>query len=513
MVRAMVRPTSSTAAAAATNNTNTNTNWTSEVINEVIRHCKSLKQLHQAHALTITSGQSSLLQTHILTAFTALLPTPTPAASSSSYALSLFHRIPNPSTFAYNTIIRALTLLSSPLPALDIFLRMRRLSVPPDTHTFPFSLKASSLLPSLSLSQALHSQVFKFGFAADLFVSNTLIHIYSLNNHLHLSSRVFHDAPLKDVVSYNALLNGFLMAGHTLRARQLFDEMPARDAVSWGTLLAAYAQSGGDLCFEAIRLFNRMLASSVRPDNIALVSALSACAQLGDLEQGKSIHLYIKQNRIPINAFLSTGLVDLYAKCGCMETAREIFESSPEKNLFTWNAFLGGLGMHGHGRLLLRYFSRMIEAGMRPDGVSFLGILVGCSHAGLVGEARRIFEEMEEVYGVGRELKHYGCMADLLGRAGLIREAVEMIEGMPMGGDVFVWGGVLGGCRIHGNVEIAEKAAEKVILLNPADDGVYSIMADIYANAGRWDDVARMRGLMNSRQVKKNPGCSLLQFN
>ncbi|XP_034672703.1 pentatricopeptide repeat-containing protein At5g61800 [Vitis riparia] len=494
---------------------------TSEAIN-AIRQCKSLKQLHQVHAHTITTGlsrglhHSSLLLTNILTAFTALLPTtnasPTTPAALTGYALSVFNRIPNPSTFGYNTMIRAHTLLSSPLAALVIFVRMRRLSVPPDTHTFPFCLKACSLLPALSLAQTLHSQAFKFGFGADLFVCNTLIHVYSVNKHLHHACQVFNETSLKDVVSYNALIGGFIKVGDTDRARRLFDEMPIRDAVSWGTLLAGYAQSG-DLCMDAIQLFNRMLISTVRPDNIALVSALSACAQLGELEQGKSIHVYIKQNRIPINAFLSTGLVDLYAKCGCIETAREIFESSPDKNLFTWNALLVGLGMHGRGHLSLHYFSRMIEAGIKPDGVSFLGILVGCGHAGLVCEARKFFQEMEVVYRVPRELKHYGCMADLLGRAGLIREAMEMIERMPMGGDVFVWGGVLGGCRIHGNVEIAEKAAENVMALNPEDDGVYSIMADIYANAGRWEDVARIRRLMHSRQVKKNPGCSLVQLN
>ena len=328
---------------------------------------------------------------------------------------------------------------------------------------------------------------------------------------------MFDETSLKDVVSYNALIDGFVKVGDTGRARQLFDEMPVRDAVSWGTLLAGYAQSRDmDLCMEAIQLFNNMLVSAVRPDNIALVSALSACAQLGELEQGKSIHVYIKQNRIPINAFLTTGLVDLYAKCGCIETARGIFESSQDKNLLTWNALLVGLGMHGRGHLSLHYFSRMIEeAGIKPDGVSFLGILVGCSHAGLVSEARQIFQEMEVVYGVPRELKHYGCMADLLGRAGLIREAMEMIERMPMSmrGDVYVWGGVLGGCRIHGNVEMAEIAAENLMILKPEDDGVYSIMADIYANAERWEDVARIRRLMNSRQVKKNPATSLVQLN
>ncbi|KAL6319246.1 hypothetical protein AAG906_013920 [Vitis piasezkii] len=445
---------------------------TSEAIT-VIRQCKSLKQLHQVHAHTITTGL--LWGLH--------------HSSLSSYRLCPFSLQSHPKPInlwlqhhdSSSHLLSSLSLHLSSLSACAASLSHRTLT--------PFLLPQSLLLlPALSLAQTLHSQAFKFGFGADLFVCNTLIHVYSVNKHLHHACQVFNETSLKDVVSYNALIGGFIKVGDTDRARRLFDEMPIRDAVSWGTLLAGYAQSG-DLCMDAIQLFNRMLISTVRPDNIALVSALSACAQLGELEQGKSIHVYIKQNRIPINAFLSTGLVDLYAKCGCIETAREIFESSPDKNLFTWNALLVGLGMHGRGHLSLHYFSRMIEAGIKPDGVSFLGILVGCGHAGL----------MEVVYRVPRELKHYGCMADLLGQAGLIREAMEMIERMPMGRCVCV-GGVLGGCRIHGNVEIAEKAAENVMALNPEDDGVYSIMADIYANAGRWEDVARIRRLMHSRQ-------------
>ncbi|KAF5932655.1 hypothetical protein HYC85_028826 [Camellia sinensis] len=491
-------------------------------LTDTIKHCKTIKQVHQVHAQVITRGllslfpTSSLLLTTLLHSFTSLLPPPPPPSSSLHHPLSLhyattiFNIIRNPSTFCFNTIIRAHTLLSFPLNALLFFTQMRRLSLPPDAHTFPFALKACAQLRSLSVTCAFHCQSFKFGFSADVFVVNCLIRAYSVMGCIHDAYQVFDESSYRDVVSYNALIDGFVKTGETERARELFEEMPMRDSVSWGTILAGYAKM--NQFKEAIELFDQMVGLEICPDNIALVSALSACAQLGELEKGKTIHNFIEQKGIKKDAFLSTGLVDLYAKCGCIETAMEIFESSHEKALFTWNAMLTGLAMHGHCQLLLDYFSRMVKNGVQPDGVTFLAVLVGCSHAGLIDEARLLFEEMEGIYGVPRELKHYGCMVDLLGRAGLIREAMKMIEDMPMGGDLFVWGGLLGGCRIHGDVEIAEEAAERVMEISPKDGGVYSILANIYANAERWDDLGKMRRLRDCMRVKKNAGCSLIQL-
>lgn len=484
----------------------------------LIVRCKNIKQLHQFHAHTIATGLLSLyprsILTNILHTFTNTLkcsPAPNSPLGLLSYALSVFNSIRNPSTFSYNNIIRAHTLLSSPLPALLLFSRMRRQSIPPDFHTFPFALKASAQLVVLSVAETLHSQSLKLGFAADSFVQNSLIHAYSVSNCIVNAYQVFNESSYRDVVSYNVMIDGFVKAGEIVRGRELFDEMPVRDAVSWNTILTGYAQTNNYK--EAIVFFNQMLALGLKPDNIALVAALSACAHLGELELGKAIHNYIKWNRIPIDCFLSTSLVDLYAKCGCIESARDIFDTSPDKNMFTWNALLVGLAMHGHDHLLLDYFSRMVQAGVQPDGVSFLGVLVGCSHAGLVREAQKLFEEMESIYGVPRELKHYGCMADLLGRAGLIEDAIRMIKRMPMGGDVHVWGGLLGGCGTYGNVEIAKKAAGHVIELKPKDAGVYSIMANIYANAEQWDDVVQIRRSMKTNKVKKKIGCSLIQLN
>ncbi|KAL6996810.1 hypothetical protein U1Q18_006940 [Sarracenia purpurea var. burkii] len=493
-------------------------------LTEAIKQSKTIKQIHQVHAQVISRGllslypSSSFLLTNILHSFTSLLspppplPPPPPLSSLSiRYATAVFDNIKNPSTFCYNTIIRAHTLLSFPLNALLFFTQMRRLSVPPDAHTFPFALKACAQHRSVSLARTLHGQSFKFGFSADIYVVNCLISVYSVSGRIHDGYQVFYEIPYRDVVSYNALIDGYVKAGETGIARELFDKMPIRDAVSWGTLVAGYTKM--NQFKEAIELFDQMIPSEVCPDNIALVSALSACAQLGELEKGKAIHNYIERNGIRKDAFLSTSLVDLYAKCGCILTAKEIFDSSPEKALFTWNAMLTGLAMHGDAHLLLDYFSRMVKARVQPDGVTLLAVLVGCSHAGFVKEAIQLFEDMETVYAVPRELKHYGCMADLLGRAGLIREAMGMIEKMPVGGDVFVWGGLLSGCRIHGNVEIATKAAEHVMEMKPEDGGVYSMLAEIYANAERWDDLANVRRLRDSVKAKKNAGCSLVQLN
>ncbi|XP_015691437.1 pentatricopeptide repeat-containing protein At5g61800 [Oryza brachyantha] len=314
--------------------------------------------------------------------------------------------------------------------------------------------------------------------------------------------------PAPDVVSYNALMDGYVKAGRLGLAMREFEGMPERDAMSWGTVVAGCAKAGR--LEEAVRLFDRMRKEGFRPDDVALAAVLSCCAQLGALEKGREVHDYVRQNIPRPNVFLCTGIVDLYAKCGCVEVAREVFEACPEKNVFTWNALIVGLAMHGHGRVALEYFDRMLVEGFRPDGTTFLGVLIGCSHAGLVDTSRRIFCEMEGKHGVHRELKHYGCMADLLGRAGFIEEAMEMVKKMPMEGDSYVWGGILAGCRMHGNVDYAEVAAQHLLELNPEDGGVYSVMAGIYADASRWEDVARIRKLMDERIGKRNAGCSLI---
>ncbi|KAK9089974.1 hypothetical protein Sjap_023151 [Stephania japonica] len=493
-----------------------------------LKRLNSVQHVKQVHAQSITTGILSLhpcvVLTKILYALSSVVVETERESESESesppcrlllsyYASRIFNQIPTPSTFSYNTIMRTHTLLSSPLAALLLFLRLRRSSLPPDSHTFPFALKAcTSSFPALpALGRSLHSQALVFGFGHHTFVRNTLISFYSTcANSLPHALRLFDEIPQPDVVSYNALLRAFTKAGHIATARILFHQMPIKDAVSWGTLLSGYSHM--NLCKQAIHLLHHMISLGFKPDNVALVSALSACAQVGALEKGEYIHSYVQQNGIRIDSFMSTALVHMYSKCGRLDIAMDVFDAAQHKNLFTWNAMIVGLAMNGHAQRSLEYFMRMKQLSVQPDGVTFLGVLVGCSHSGFLDKARELFHEMESVYGVRRELKHYGCMADLLGRAGLTEEIVEMIEGMPMEGDVFVWSGLLNGCRIRGNVELAEIAAKHIMELDPKDGGVYSIMTTIYANAKRWEDVANVRRLMNVITINKNAGCSTIEI-
>ncbi|XP_062186249.1 pentatricopeptide repeat-containing protein At5g61800-like [Phragmites australis] len=415
-----------------------------------------------------------------------------------------------PDSRPHTLLLVSYSRLARPLPAalLLLFRSSLRLSVAPTRHSLPLAISAASSAGRryLPLALCLHAVAVARNLLLFPHVANALVSLYARHALPDYARRVFDGMPAPDVVSYNALVHGYIRAGRLALAREVFEGMPVRDATSWGTVVAGCAKAGR--LEEAVALFDKMTEEGFTPDDVALAAMLSCCAQLGALEKGREVHEYVKQSKPRPNVFLCTGLVHLYAKCGCVEAAIEVFEACPERNVFTWNALVVGLAMHGHGTVALEYFDRMLAEGIQPDGVTFLGVLIGCSHASLVGMARRVFCEMEGVHNVPRELKHYGCMADLLGRAGLIEEAMDMVRTMPMEGDTYVWGGILAGCRIHQNVEAAEVAARHLLELNPDDSGVYSAMAGIYADAGRWDDVAEIRKLMDERIHRRNVGCS-----
>ncbi|RCV33413.1 hypothetical protein SETIT_7G082100v2 [Setaria italica] len=441
------------------------------------RHRHPLRRVLAAHALAAVAGHLSL-------------PDPGPH----TLLLAAYSRLPRPFPAA---------------PLLLLFRSSLRASVAPTRHTLPLAVSAASSAGRrhLPLALSLHAVAVARNLLPSPHVANALVSLYARHALPDAARRVFDEMPsAPDVVSHNALMHAYVSAGRVGAAREVLEGMPVRDAVSWGTVVAGCAKAGR--LEEAVGLFDRMREEHFRPDDVTLAAVLSCCAQLGALDKGREVHEYVKRTRPCPNVFLCTGLVDLYSKCGCVEAAREVFEACPERNVFTWNALVVGLAMHGHGMVALEYFHRMLSDGIQPDGVTFLGVLIACSHTGFVDMARHVFCNMEDKHNVPRELKHYGCMADLLGRAGLIEEAMDMVSKMPMEGDSYVWGGILAGCRMHRNVEAAEVAAQHLLQLNPDDSGVYSAMAGIYADAIRWEDVARIRKLMDERISRRNVGCS-----
>lgn len=323
------------------------------------------------------------------------------------------------------------------------------------------------------------------------------------------SRKVFDDCPLaRDVVSWNALVIGYARAGEICSAEKVFDEMSERDVISWSSMIVGYVQNG--MLEKGIGLFREMVGRGLGVNEAALVTVLSASAQLGLLECGRFVHSTIEDLKFPMTLAVGTALVDMYAKCGCIEASRRVFEGLPKRDIFAWNAMVCGLAVHGLGKEALMLFQRFIEEGLRPNGVTFVGLLNACSRAGFVEEGRGHFKSMVQDYGIEPEMEHYGCMVDLLGRAGLVSEAVELIEGMCIPTDPVLWGTLLGACKMHGLVDMGVSIGNKLLELDPAHDGHYVLLAGIYAKARRWEDVAKVRRLMSSHGTSKTAGWSLI---
>ncbi|KAJ6848697.1 pentatricopeptide repeat-containing protein-like [Iris pallida] len=307
-----------------------------------------------------------------------------------------------------------------------------------------------------------------------------------------------------------ALLCLYAKAGRIEEAREVFDRVPHKDLVAWNAMIAGYSQNQrpGD----AIASFQSMQKLGVEPDAVTMVSVVDACSQLGALGMGEWAHAYAKKNRIEMDVFLMTALVDMYAKCGDLDRSRLLFSEVPDKDLACFNAMIKGLAIHGKGKEALELFSSMEGAGMVFNDLTFLALLGACSHAGLVAEGLELFESMQSSYGITPRIEHYGCVVDLLGRAGRLDEAYGFVKDMPIEPDAVVWGALLGACRLHRNIELAEVAAQRLVELDPRHDSNYVLLSNVYASLGRWEEVEKVRGVMKGNQVSKELGWSAVEM-
>lgn len=250
----------------------------------------------------------------------------------------------------------------------------------------------------------------------------------------------------------------------------------------------------------------------MKPDKFTFPSILRACASIVSLEQGKQVHACIIKTESEPNIVLESSLVDMYVKCGTIEDARRVFDKMPERNVVSWTAIIAGYGRYGDSKEVFMLFEQMQQLGLKPNYVTLLAILNACSHAGLVDEAWHYFESIDRDYHIKPRVEHYSCMVDLLGRAGRLDEANEFINRMPLKPHAAIWGTLLGACRMHGNIELGKIAAEHLFNLDSQNAGKYVVLSNIYAAAGRWEDVAKVRKLMKDRGVKKEPGCSWIEY-
>lgn len=424
-------------------------------------------------------------------------------------AVDLFERIPVRDLVSWSTMIDGYLKVDRLEEALIRYRGMLQNSdARPNEVLLVDLLSACGRCSAVREGQQLHAAIINTGLDSYDFMQATLIHFYGACKLIDLACLQFELGCKSHVSCWNALMVGLVRNNMVDTSRELFNDMPERDVVSWSTLIAGYVQNGqSDLALE---LFREMLSMGFDPNEITLASVLSAVASSGTLEQGKWIHEYIINKFIPLTDNLSAGLIDMYAKHGSIGVAMQVFDHVKEASASAspWNAIICGLAMHGHADMSLSIFSDLQRRNIEPNSITFIGVLSACCHAGLVDSGRCYFELMRIKYKIEPTIKHYGCMIDLLGRAGCLEEAEQMINAMPMKADVVIWGSMLAAAKTHGNLEIGEKAAKSLTRLEPTHGAARVLLSNIYADAGRWMDVFLVRRAMQSGKLKKVPGCS-----
>lgn len=475
-----------------------NTTFTLSLLNR----CSYMEELKQIHAQMFKKGLTvnTILVSRLLAFCTSS------NSGSLAYAQMVFDRIIKPNTFMWNTTVRGYADSSEPEQALLLYRQMLSHSVLHNAYTFPFLLKACSRLSALEETQQIHSQIIKFGFGSEGFATNSLLHAYAISGSIKSARLIFNSMPQRDIVSWNSMIDGYTKCGEMELAYEIFKDMKEKNVISWTTLISGYVGAGMDK--EALNLFHEMQMAGVKPDNVALVSAVSACAHLGALDQGRWIDAYIKNLGIEIDPIPGCALIDMYAKCGDLEEALDLFQRMEKKSVSAWTAMIFGLAIHGHGREALNWFSKMQVAGTKPNLITFTAILTACSYAGLVDEGKSLFESMERKYSLKPTIEHYGCMVDLLGRAGLLEEAKQLIDSMPGRPNSVILGALLKACQIHRNTDLGKQIGKLLLERDPGHGGRYIHLAGIYAVAREWDQAVEVRRQMRDNGVAKLPGCS-----
>eukprot|EP01018_Ginkgo_biloba_P017290 Gb_15235 [translate_table: standard] len=393
-------------------------------------------------------------------------------------ALKEFDKMPERDMVSWTAMIARCAQNGKSKEALKIFCQMQQAGMKPNQFTFASVLNACASLEALEKGKQVHSQLTQIGCEPDVFVGSALVDLYA-------------------------------KCGSIEDARKVFDKLPDRNEVSWNSMIVGYVQLGhGE---EALKVFCQMRKARVKPNQITFTSVLRAYASLAALEQGIQVHAYISKTAFWSDVCVGNALVDMYAKCGSIRDAHKVFDQMPKQDEVSWNTMIAGYAHHGHGKDAIQLFEKMQQAGVKPNYITFVGVLSACSRMGLVDKGCQYFDSMSQDHGILPGMEHYACMVNLLGRSGRLYEAEDFIKEMPMEPGAVVWRTLLGACRIHGNMELGKYAAQRALELEPQDDASHVLLSNIYAAAGRWDNVAEVRKLMKDKGLKKEPGLSWIE--
>ncbi|KAM1235535.1 hypothetical protein ACFX13_005068 [Malus domestica] len=441
----------------------------------LLRAGPRIKPLQQVHAHLVVSGshRSRALLTKLLTLACE--------AGSIFYTHRLFLSVPIPDAFLFNSLIKASSKFGFPQYTVFFYHSMLAFCIPPSSYTFTSVIKSCADLSDLRLGRGVHSHALVCGYGADSFVQAALVSLYS-------------------------------KSGDLGAAWKMFDKMPDRNVVAWNSMISGYEQNG--LSKEAIVVFDQMRELGVEPDSTTFVSVLAACSQLGALGLGCSVHRDVINSGLHVNVALGSSLINMYARCGNVSKAREVFDSMKERNVIAWTAMISGYATNGYGTQAVELFREMKARGPVPNTITFVAVLAACAHAGLVPEGREAFASMRQDYGLVPSVEHHVCLVDMLGRAGLLNEAYQLIK--ELGAEEAapaVWTAMLGACKMHKNFDLGVIVAEHLLEVEPENPGHYVMLSNIYALAGRMDRVEMIRNMMMGRSLRKRVGYSTIDLN
>ncbi|PKA51186.1 Pentatricopeptide repeat-containing protein [Apostasia shenzhenica] len=448
----------------------------------LLHKCPNMKLLRQIHGnllrnpfLSSSSPSFKFSMSKIL-CFCALSP-----SGDIEYARRLFDVIPQPNVFSWNSMIRGLHLFHNQSREPISLYKQMVLSgfANPNSFTIAFVLKACSNISAIAEGRQLHCHAYRYGLDSSPFVQTGLLNFYG---------------KCEEIAS----------------ARHVFDEISNKNLFAWSAMISGYARIG--MVNEALSLFREMQEVGVSPDEVTMVSVISACAKAGALDLGRWVHAFVDRQGIRADFVLSTSLMDMYAKCGLIGKAKEVFDQMLERDTMAWSTMIVGFATHGLVSDALKLFSRMLESKVEPNHVTFLGVLSACSHSGLVSDGQRFWSTMNE-FGISPLMEHYGCMVDLLCRAGLFEEAYSFISRMPVQPNAVIWRTLLMGCKKSGFHDKIEIIARNLLQLEPLNAENYVLLSNIYALNSQWDKVSYMRKKMKDSGIRVLPGCSSMEIN
>ncbi|KAG4182704.1 hypothetical protein ERO13_A09G061400v2 [Gossypium hirsutum] len=430
-------------------------------------------------------------------------------------AFETFYEMPKRVLVAWNIMITGFAQNGEVEMCIQLLKEMREsLCCFPDEWTFSSLMNACTESSDYAYGCTVHGFIIKIGWSSAMEVKNSILSFYAKLCCMDVAIKEFESVGLLSQVSWNAMIDGYIKMGNTIDAFNVFQRAPMKNVISWTSMIAGYARNGeGE---QALNLFVQMVRSCICPDEFTFGAILHACSSLAVLGFGKMVHGCVIRYGFQAYVYVGNGLVNMYAKCGDIKRSSYAFNEILEKDLVSWNAMLFGFGMHGLSTQALQIYDEMVAHGMKPDKVSFIGLLMTCSHAGLINKGRLFFDMMSSLYGLTYEIDHVACMVDMLGRAGYLVEAKELSSKYSKKDTVEAksssYEALLGACSIHGDVRMGVSVRDDLQhSVDSQKDMGYVLLSNLYCASGQWKEAEIVRKAMVDQGVKKMPGYSWIE--